>query len=185
MVEYWDRLESLMGDGWDATRLAKELKVSYQAIKKVRDGGAFGSTNNFKAAKLFGVNPEWLASGKGDKYPPAVFPVVAATEEIAKYANAPVVYAQTASNVESSWLTGLITTLQQADPDTRGAFAGLLSSLAQKPDNQRIISALSAMLGDDHAEAEREPMSGLTPRLTREERGFGGEEKRVKDRRSA
>ena len=67
MVEYWDRLKSLMGDGWDAARLAKELGVSYQAVKKVRDGGSFGSINNLKAAKLFGVNPEWLASGKKKK----------------------------------------------------------------------------------------------------------------------
>lgn len=67
MVEYWDRLESLMGEGWDASRLAKELKVSYQAIKKVRDGGSLGSKNNLKAAKLFKVNPDWLATGLGPK----------------------------------------------------------------------------------------------------------------------
>lgn len=185
MVEYWDRLESLMGDGWDATRLAKELKVSYQAIKKVRDGGAFGSTNNFKAAKLFGVDPEWLSSGKGNKYPPAVFPVVGATEEIAKYAIAPVEPAQTAINVDASWLDGLIKALRQADPDTRGAFAGLLSALAQNPDNPRIITALNAMLVDAPVEAERQPVSSrLTPRPTESQLGWDVNEKRKTNRRA-
>lgn len=68
MVEYWDRLKSLMDDkSWDITRLAKELQVSYQAIKKVRDGGSLGSKNNLKAARIFKVNPDWLATGVGSK----------------------------------------------------------------------------------------------------------------------
>ena len=52
---------------WDASRMASELKISYQGIKKVRDGGSLGSKNNLKAAKLFKVNPDWLATGKGPK----------------------------------------------------------------------------------------------------------------------
>lgn len=68
MVEYWDRLKPLMDDkDWDITRLANELQVSYQAIKKVRDGGALGSKNNLKAARIFKVNPDWLATGIGQK----------------------------------------------------------------------------------------------------------------------
>lgn len=49
-------------------RLAERLGVSFQAVAKVRDGGAFGSENNLKAAKLFGLNPEWLATGRGKKF---------------------------------------------------------------------------------------------------------------------
>ena len=68
MVEYWDRLKPLMdAKNWDITRFASELKVSYQAIKKVRDGGELGSKNNLKAAKIFKVNPDWLATGVGLK----------------------------------------------------------------------------------------------------------------------
>lgn len=71
MVEYWDRLKSLMDEReWDITRLANELKVSYQAITKVRDGGSLGSKNNLKAAKIFKVNPDWLATGVGAKTSP-------------------------------------------------------------------------------------------------------------------
>lgn len=67
MVNYWDRLKPLMGD-MSIGALAKDLGISFQAVAKVRDGGAFGSDNNIKAAKLFGVTPEWLATGKGTKF---------------------------------------------------------------------------------------------------------------------
>lgn len=53
--------------GWDITALSKAMSISFQAVAKVRDGGAFGKDNNFKAAKLFGLEPEWLSSGKGPK----------------------------------------------------------------------------------------------------------------------
>ncbi len=108
MVEYWDRLKSLMGDGWDAARLAKELGVSYQAVKKVRDGGSFGSINNLKAAKLFGVNPEWLASGKKNKCPGIVFPALEVAEEKAEYSIKPSEPEQTAVNSISPWMKDLI-----------------------------------------------------------------------------
>ncbi len=51
--------------GFTITQLAERLQVSFQAVAKVRDGGAFGSTNNIKAARLLGLNPEWLATGRG------------------------------------------------------------------------------------------------------------------------
>lgn len=50
-------------------RLARELGVTIQSVAKVRDGGAFGSENNLKAARLFGVDPEWLATGRGRRIP--------------------------------------------------------------------------------------------------------------------
>lgn len=71
MVKYWDRLKPEMDNAeprLDITGLADALKISFQAVAKVRDGGSFGSQNNLKAAKLFGLNPEWLATGKGQKY---------------------------------------------------------------------------------------------------------------------
>lgn len=63
--DYWTRLKAEMDKaGFDIAKLAKELGISYQAVNKVKNGGAFGSQNNIKAARLFGVSPEYLATGK-------------------------------------------------------------------------------------------------------------------------
>lgn len=68
MVNYWDRLKPEMdAKGLEIQGLADALGISFQAVVKVREGGSFGSINNLKAAKLFGLNPEWLASSKGPK----------------------------------------------------------------------------------------------------------------------
>ena len=45
--------------------VADALKISYQAVKKVKNGGAFGRQNHLRAAKLLELNAEWLATGKG------------------------------------------------------------------------------------------------------------------------
>ena len=69
MVKYWDRLEPEMKKcEMDITALSIALKISFQAVAKVRDGGSFGSKNNLKAAALFGLDPTWLATGIGQKY---------------------------------------------------------------------------------------------------------------------
>lgn len=54
-------------------RLAKELGVSYVAVKKVLDGQtrAFTAENNSRAAAFLGVNPDWLATGEGEMVPAA------------------------------------------------------------------------------------------------------------------
>lgn len=65
---YWDRLKpALDAHRMSASRLAAALGISYQAVKKVRDGGDFGSANNLRAARLLGLNPEWLATGVGPR----------------------------------------------------------------------------------------------------------------------
>lgn len=185
MVEYWDRLKSLMGEGWDAARLAKELGVSYQAVKKVRDGGSFGSINNLKAAKLFGVNPEWLASGKKNKCPGIVFPALEVAEEKAEYSIKPSEPEQTAVNSISPWMKDLIKILLQTDPETRVAIAGLLSQLAKNPDNQRIIAALSVMTKDATYKEKRYTSSyRISLRPTEEQLGWGEDERRIKNRRA-
>lgn len=69
MVDYWSRLKPEMeAKGVTKADLSRKLGISYQAIKKVVDGGAFGVENNFKAARLLGLSPEWLSSGRGPKY---------------------------------------------------------------------------------------------------------------------
>lgn len=65
------------------TSLSKQLKISYQAVKKVYDGksGAFNSENNSKAAALLKVSADWLATGKGAKSQvPAATPIYAEPE---------------------------------------------------------------------------------------------------------
>lgn len=54
--------------GADATRLAKALGVSYQAVKRVLDGksAAFTAPNNSQAARYLGVSTDWLATGEGN-----------------------------------------------------------------------------------------------------------------------
>jgi len=47
--------------------MARALGLSYQGVKKVLDGGSssFSAANNAAAAAFLGVNPSWLAAGKG------------------------------------------------------------------------------------------------------------------------
>ncbi len=45
--DYWTRLKAEMDKaGLDITKLADLLGVTYQAVNKVKNGGAFGSKNN-------------------------------------------------------------------------------------------------------------------------------------------
>lgn len=68
VATYWDRLKpALDAKNWGIQQFADAIGVSYQAVVKVRDGGAFGSKNNIKAANALGLNPAWLATGDGGK----------------------------------------------------------------------------------------------------------------------
>lgn len=72
--EYKDRLASAMqAAGVSVAALARELKVSYQAVKKVLDGlsSSFNTDNNATAARFLGVTSDWLASGALPKHPAA------------------------------------------------------------------------------------------------------------------
>lgn len=67
---YQERLAEAMQDaGVDVSRLASQLGVSYQAVKKVMDGKTKSLTaaNNAAAAQFLSVDPSWLASGRGQK----------------------------------------------------------------------------------------------------------------------
>lgn len=73
MVGYWSRLKPAMDSkGWGIQQLADAMGISFQAVAKVRDGGAFGSANNIKAAKLLGLNSVWLATGRGSPLPSTI-----------------------------------------------------------------------------------------------------------------
>ena len=66
MDAYSDRLKKAMHDaGVSVTQLAAAVGVTYQGVKKVIDGGSFGSANNAKAAAYLNVSGDWLATGGG------------------------------------------------------------------------------------------------------------------------
>lgn len=51
----------------DATKLASELRITYQAVKKVLDGksASFNAQNHARVAKYLEVSSDWLALGDG------------------------------------------------------------------------------------------------------------------------
>lgn len=51
------------------TQLAKALRLSYQAVKKVLDGDsrAFNAENNSEAAQYLNISADWLATGRGPR----------------------------------------------------------------------------------------------------------------------
>lgn len=63
-------MEAMRDAELSPAELARELKLSYQAVSKVLKGNQFGMANNLKAARRLGVRSEWLASGKGPKLDP-------------------------------------------------------------------------------------------------------------------
>lgn len=70
MVDYKDRLQQAMKDaGVSTARLARALEISYQAVAKVISGqsAAFNAVNNAAAARVLGVDSDWLATGQGVK----------------------------------------------------------------------------------------------------------------------
>lgn len=58
--------------GIKTSQLARDLGVSYQAVKKVLEGGssALNTENNAAAARILGVNSDWLATGQGERLAP-------------------------------------------------------------------------------------------------------------------
>ena len=70
MIEYKDRLLEAMEEAQiTVAGLAKEMGLSYQAVKKVVDGAttSFTAVNNSRAAEILDRNSNWLATGKGEK----------------------------------------------------------------------------------------------------------------------
>lgn len=68
VTKFSDRLASSMKErAIDISTFARELGISYQAVKKALEGGQFGIINNVRAAHILGVNSDWLATGKGPR----------------------------------------------------------------------------------------------------------------------
>ena len=69
MVDYKKRLGmAIKASNLSLKVLAKEVGVSYQAVKKVVDGDsrAFNAENHARAAKALKVSSDWLALGEGE-----------------------------------------------------------------------------------------------------------------------
>lgn len=67
MVDYSERFnEAMKLRSVSTSMLAKELGITYQAIKKILDGksAALSAENNAKAAKYLQINSYWLATGE-------------------------------------------------------------------------------------------------------------------------
>lgn len=74
MVDYTERFQAALAyAGLDLSSLADKLGVSYTAVKKVHDGQSkeFKASNNAHAARILGVNSDWLAIGKSLEVVPA------------------------------------------------------------------------------------------------------------------
>jgi SOS-response transcriptional repressor LexA len=74
MVKFSDRLKAAMAYANMKTGdLARALGVSYQAVKRTEDGltKSFTARNNAKAAKILGVDADWLAAGTTATVEPA------------------------------------------------------------------------------------------------------------------
>jgi len=69
MDTYSDRLNLLMAEkSMGISELAKEMGISYQAVRKASKlGGAMGRPNSDKVADFFRVNRDWLFSGEGKR----------------------------------------------------------------------------------------------------------------------
>lgn len=74
VTTYRERLNEAMAEAGIGTgALASALGLSYQAVRKARDGATKSLTaaNNVAAAAVLGVSAEWLATGDGEKRPQA------------------------------------------------------------------------------------------------------------------
>lgn len=71
--DYSERLKAAMAEAKPTPvkipELARALGISYQAVRKVLQGGRLTAENNIAAARYLRVNSEWLATGKGERAP--------------------------------------------------------------------------------------------------------------------
>lgn len=119
--------------GFTKAKLARAMKISYQSIKKVADGGSFGVDNNFKAAKLLGVSPQWLASEEGPKYPDGEMVGVLHEQGDALHARA-IATNQSSELSVSDHLQAIGAVIASSDELTRAQIKPILEQLLRAPD---------------------------------------------------
>lgn len=155
MVQYLERLKPLMDDAkLDTTGLAKKLKITFQAVKKVENGGSFGSVNNLHAAELFGVNPKWLANEEGPKYlivgDPGAASATGTTAKIVQTVLPPLIVNENTFFTPTVTLRSALDTLANAitDSPNRGSdsLVGTFASFAKNPENPVHRQVLEVLL---------------------------------------
>lgn len=134
MVDFADRLQQAMAEHQPPMRiaeLARELGVSYTAIKKLLEGESksFSSSNGLKAAAILKVRPDWLLRGVGE--------MRGSTHGD-----------ETAPDIRYL-ATMLAMKLKPFNENVRKAAASALSSLALAPeDSERYVESLASLLGE-------------------------------------
>lgn len=162
MVEYKVRLQKAMdASSVSTSALAAELKISYQAVKKVVDGmsSAFTASNNSKAAAFLKVRPDWLATGTGAMR-------ASDTEGMLNSE-------QPANRTHGQSIQSLVTALAGLSNEGRERAATLLQSLARDPDGpwaEWLISLLDAPETDAVRPAEA-PTTTIKPNASNNQLG--------------
>ena len=155
MVKYWDRLEPEMKKcEMDITALSIALKISFQAVAKVRDGGSFGSKNNLKAAALFGLDPTWLATGIGQKYAqntaqltaPSAFLSATGGPGGAAVSQDPASQSQSVGQAVDQAIDVLIASILQTPEHLRPSLGDKLKSLTEAPDSATLSASVKKLL---------------------------------------
>ena len=100
--------------------------------------------NAEKICERFGlkVAPAWLAEGIGDKYQETTLNSVKGNARLSGVQAKPSAGDMSIANT----LDNLADKLNQLEPTTRIAAGGLLTALAQQPDNPALLAALTALL---------------------------------------
>lgn len=131
----WERIESVWGDDpLTMSAVAKALGISFQAARKIRDGGGVKVVHVLDFARARGINPVWVATGEGPK--------LAVEQASGGYGKTPLAPAEVVD-----YLAGLLLTLDQEQRDNIGKCLGNLASF---PDSEMAKQALTkALLGGE------------------------------------
>ena len=145
-----DRLKLALAEGkMSQVALAAACGVKPPSVNGWLSGKAkfLRGANLLKAAKALKVNQQWLADGTGPMRIDASNPPPDRTSVAPAAINSVVTLAQT--------LESLRTYLADVDPENRAAIAGLLSAVAQNPNNTNAMLALHTMMDATFAQPSK------------------------------
>lgn len=142
MADYCERLhEAMLLRTVSVSMLAKEIGVTYQAVKKVLDGksAALSAENNARAARFLKINSYWLATGEE---------TLRIVEVMSAASSSPTPLQPTAPTVHYLG-TRLAEKLKPLDRSTRDVAAAMLKAIAERPEEpEKMIDALASLLGE-------------------------------------
>jgi phage repressor protein C with HTH and peptisase S24 domain len=106
-----------------STELARSLRITYQAVRKVLLGGQFGAKNNAAAAKRLGVNSDWLATGKGQRRTQTAADAAFATRSPAELSPEQMLLIQDLDDIPPARRSALVDQIHKAAEESREAAA--------------------------------------------------------------